>query len=248
MRGASPRNGGADCDLGRGFHGRSEAEGRPFHCGSFGRVAEVGSRRAVVLRRVPRLCGTADEVDGGGGGDAVEGGVGDGCGPSDGHGAVIVELLAEAWPPGGRRWHIFGQQARLEGFEPPLTQIRSLRLCPLSYRRGWRFDWRAAACEWCYPIWAAGGMAACRVDTGNREGRRAPGLERESGRQTPNPVYEQARERDEVRLLILTFAESPEPGTSPAPNTSPPGLDSGQVVEDPPPDNAPAGRLGHWQG
>jgi hypothetical protein len=36
-------------------------------------------------------------------------------------------------------------EARLEGFEPPLTQIRSLRLCPLSYRRGWRFDWRAGA-------------------------------------------------------------------------------------------------------
>jgi hypothetical protein len=26
-------------------------------------------------------------------------------------------------------------RARLEGFEPPLTQIRSLRLYPLSYRR-----------------------------------------------------------------------------------------------------------------
>jgi hypothetical protein len=74
------------------------------------------------------------------------------------------------------------------------------------------------------------------------------GLERGSGRQAANPAYEQAPERDEVGLLVRTFAESPEPGTSPAPNTSPPGLDSGQVVEHPPPDNAPAGLLGHWQG
>jgi len=63
-----------------------------------------------------------------------------------------------------------------------------------------------------------------------------------------NPACEQAQEREEVGLLILTFAQSPEPGTSPAPKTPPPGLDSGQVVEHPPPVHAPAGRLGHWQG
>ena len=62
-----------------------------------------------------------------------------------------------------------------------------------------------------------------------------------------NPAYEQAQNRDEVGLLLLTFAQSPEPGTSPAPETPPPGLDSGQVVERPPPEDAPAGRLGHWQ-
>lgn len=31
-------------------------------------------------------------------------------------------------------------EARLEGFEPPLTQIRSLRLYPLSYRRAFLWE------------------------------------------------------------------------------------------------------------
>ena len=62
------------------------------------------------------------------------------------------------------------------------------------------------------------------------------------------PDCERVQQREEVGLLILTFAQSPEPGTNPAPNTPPPGLDSGQVVEHPPPEETPAGRLGHWQG
>ena len=47
-----------------------------------------------------------------------------------------VRACADSLPPerdAPRRADL--QEARLEGFEPPPTQIRSLRLCPLSYRR-----------------------------------------------------------------------------------------------------------------
>jgi len=80
-----------------------------------------------------------------------------------------------------------------------------------------------------------------------RSARCRQGLEATALR-AANPAYEQAQERDKVGLLFLTFAQSPEPGTSPAPETPPPGLDSRQVVEHPPPEDAPEGRLGHWQG
>ena len=80
-----------------------------------------------------------------------------------------------------------------------------------------------------------------------RSARYRQGLEGTALR-AANPAYEQAQERAQVGLLILTFAQSPEPGISPAPKTPPPGLDSRQVVEHPPPEDAPEGRLGHWQG